>query len=265
MLESLFKYFLLLISILICIAIAFPILYLGAKTLSLNSWSTWITQDWQPFEGQFGLLSMLVGSLLLALSASALAFLWALGVSILLHWSSVPLMIRSVIKRTVFLLSCVPTVVIALMTIMFIIPLGIDYSLASASFGLSFLILPTMVSTLDHSFGANLQKHEPFLSCLGLNPLQKLFGVVIPQAKKSLGLAFLLGFSRAMSDTMIALMVSGNSPQIPHSFADSFRSLTAHLALVLSQDSLSPAFHSLYPTALILILSSFAISSKLKN
>ena len=72
-----------------------------------------------------------------------------------------------------------------------------------------------------------------------------------------MGIGLLLGFSRAVSDTMIALMVSGNSPQLPQSLFDSFRSLTAHMALVISQDAFGSIFSSLYPAASLLLGFSF--------
>lgn len=44
-------------------------------------------------------------------------------------------------------------------------------------------------------------------------------------------------------------MLAGNAPQLPTSFFDSIRTLTAHIALVVATDNSSPAFHSFLPAA----------------
>ena len=53
---------------------------------------------------------------------------------------------------------------------------------------------------------------------------------------------------------MISLLLAGNAPQLPDSFFDSIRTLTAHIALVVATDPESPAYHSVFACGLILML-----------
>ncbi|RLB77524.1 MAG: phosphate ABC transporter permease, partial [Deltaproteobacteria bacterium] len=72
--------------------------------------------------------------------------------------------------------------------------------------------------------------------------------------------AAILGFGRAVGDTLIALMVAGNAAQIPGSAFDSIRTLTAHIALVVATDSQSTTYHSLFACGLILFLTTASVN-----
>jgi phosphate transport system permease protein len=63
-----------------------------------------------------------------------------------------------------------------------------------------------------------------------------------------------LGFGRAVGDTLVALMVAGNAPVIPHTLLDSIRTLTAHIALVVATDSQDQAYYSIFAAGLLLFL-----------
>lgn len=94
---------------------------------------------------------------------------------------------------------------------------------------------------------------------LGLSPIQALLLVVMPGSAQALRAAAIMGYCRALSDTLIPLMLAGNAPQFPDSFFDSVRTLTAHIALVVATDNSSPAFHSLFACGLILFAVSLAV------
>ena len=72
--------------------------------------------------------------------------------------------------------------------------------------------------------------------------------------KPAQGLAAILGFGRALGDTLISLMLAGNAPQVLSSPWDSIRTLTAHIALVLATDSQSMAYRSVFAAGLLLFL-----------
>ena len=100
---------------------------------------------------------------------------------------------------------------------------------------------------------------------LGMSPVQALLGVVFPAARRSLTTALVLGFCRAIGDTLVALMVAGNAPQLPDSLLDSVRTLTAHIALVLATDSFSPEYRSISAAASSSLISSNSISSSTES
>jgi phosphate transport system permease protein len=84
--------------------------------------------------------------------------------------------------------------------------------------------------------------------------VQHLLHVALPAVRGSLVAALALGFGRAVGDTVIALMVSGNAPRVPESPSEPLRALTAHIALVLSTDSQGAAYASLFASGMLLCL-----------
>jgi phosphate transport system permease protein len=76
--------------------------------------------------------------------------------------------------------------------------------------------------------------------------------VLLPYHRRSILVGISLGLARAMGDTMIALMVAGNSIQLPQSLGDSVRTLTAHIALLFAGDFESMTFRSIFASGLIL-------------
>ena len=73
-------------------------------------------------------------------------------------------------------------------------------------------------------------------AALGMTPLQNLSRVVLPTVRPWLLSAAVLGFGRALGDTLLPTMLAGNAVQFASSPLDSMRTLTAHIGLVLSSD-----------------------------
>lgn len=97
---------------------------------------------------------------------------------------------------------------------------------------------------------------------LGASRLQTLRTVVIAVALPSLISAVMLGFGRAFGETMIVLMVTGNTPVSEWSIFEGLRSMTANLAIELQEsDSNSAHFNLLFSTAAILFLFTFVLNT----
>ncbi len=82
--------------------------------------------------------------------------------------------------------------------------------------------------------------------------MQKLLYLQLPQAWPTVLAGVILGFGRAMGDTLISLMLAGNSIAVPRGVFDSGRTLTAHIALVLAADFASMEFKSIFACGLVL-------------
>lgn len=227
-----------------------------------------LTGPWRPFAdpAAFGIGSMAVVSLVMATLAVALAFPAAVGVNVFVHGVG-PRRLRRPVLALVQFMTSVPTVVYGFVAVVVLVPLirrvaatGSGFCLAGAVLVLALLVLPTMVLVIH----ARLVQTDGGvgLACLalGLSPAQTLALVVLPAARGSLAAALVLGFNRALGDTLIALMVAGNAPQWPGSPWDSVRSLTAHIALVLATDTFSPQYRSVAAAGLLLFLMAGASS-----
>ena len=88
---------------------------------------------------------------------------------------------------------------------------------------------------------------------LGASQEQLYLHVIIPSSLRGIAIAAILGFSRAISDTMVPLMLSGNSLHLPKSLFMSGRSLTAHIAMELPGEYNGLEFRIIFFVGLILI------------
>lgn len=231
--------------------------------LPLFTWdrlSQVLSWHWQPVAGKFGILPMCAGSLVLSILALVLAFPPAIGICALVQVLSRGLFPRFLLTLIHFMTS-IPTVIIGFVSVFLLVPrvrewfaAGTGFSLITAALTLSVLILPTIVLV----FNARLERLDPLLrlsaEAMGFTPIQQMRYVLLPAAARGLSAAAVLGFGRALGDTLISLMLAGNAAQFPGSFFASIRSLTAHIALVLATDSQSMAYQSVFASGLILFL-----------
>ena len=246
-------------------AVAAVFLFLVVSTWPLlasgHIFGIW-TGSWQPFgdDPSYGVGPMIVVSVGLALGAVALAYPLALGLAVFMHGMSGPRPTR-VVRSLVQFMAGVPTVVYGFVAVMVLVPLMRDLSAETTGFGLlpailtlAVLILPTMVLVMDARLGS--QDRDWTITCraLGMTHGQTLDQVLLPQARSGLVAAGLLGLSRALGDTLVALMVAGNAARFPGSLLDSVRALTAHIALVLATDAFSPEYRSVAAAGLALFL-----------
>ncbi|MCU7553175.1 ABC transporter permease subunit [Alteromonas sp. ASW11-19] len=103
-------------------------------------------------------------------------------------------------------------------------------------------------------------KHASF--ALGATRLQTLIHVVLHVALPGILAAVMLGFGRAFGETMIVLMVTGNTPVSSWSLLEGLRALTANLAIELPEADLSSAHYQiLFFTACILFAFTFVVNT----
>lgn len=239
-------------------AFSWPVLS-GGQLGSLLSW------HWRPLAGEFGILPMVVGSLCLAGSAMAVAYPLALGVCCFVHgcgpaWAARPLFV------SIRFMTSVPTVVYGLVSVFLLVPVirgafsGSGFSWLAAALVLAVLVLPTVVLIIDTQFQAVRAEVRVAAAAVGLAPSQEMRHLVLPLSRRGLAIAVVLGFGRALGDTLIPLMLAGNAPRVPGSLLDSLRTLTAHIALVVATDSHSAAYNSLFACGLILFLATLCVN-----
>ncbi len=225
-----------------------------------------LSWQWLPFEGEFGILPMCAGSLALSVLALGLAFPAAIAICALVQVLANRFMARFFLTL-IRVMTGIPTVVYGFVSVFLLVPLiregnaaGSGFSLLAAALTLSLLILPTIVLV----FHARLEQIDPLLrlssEAMGFTPIQQMRHILLPTASRGLATAAILGFGRAMGDTLISLMVAGNAAQFPESLFLSIRTLTAHIALVVATDSQSMAYQSVFAAGLALFLLTGAIT-----
>lgn len=214
--------------------------------------------SWNPSSGAYGIFPMILGTLSIAFLALLLGFPMSLGTAALMSGLA-PGFLRSFLRKTVQAMTGIPTVVYGFVGVFLLVPLvrgifgeGSGMCVLSAALLLSVLISPVMILTFADSFGQVPESSRTAAAALGATPVQTFLYVVLPASGKGLVTGLILGLGRAMGDTMIALMVSGNAIGTPDSILSPARTLTAHIALVIAADFKSPEFRTLFLCGIVL-------------
>lgn len=228
------------------------------------------TWHWQPYQGKFGILPMLVGSLMLGALALGLGWPLSAGISCWLLTGNNQRGQRLTLLLLRFM-ATVPTVVYGFAAVFLLTPLARQYlggtgmCLVAAAIMLALLTIPTMTLVFLAGLGPRMRRYRLTGLALGLPPLAIFCLFVLPNAKKNMAAAAVLGFGRALGDTLLPLMLAGNAAVIPHGLASSMRSLTAHMALVTANEVGAAAYNSLFVAGLVLLLTNAGISLALRR
>ena len=128
---------------------------------------------------------------------------------------------------------------------------------------LSFMALPTIVSVSEDSLQAVGRELREGSYALGATRAETIVKTVLPAASSGILAAVILGIMRAIGETMVVWMASGNSSHIPdpwYNYLDSIRTLTATIAGDMGeadQVTGSARYHVLFAMGLLLLVFSF--------
>lgn len=167
---------------------------------------------------QFGALSMIYGSLVAAGVALALAAPLGMGAAIF-SAEYLPRPARMAMKMLIELLAGVPSVIYGLLGILLLRewvydlfarfePLSGD-TLLTAGALLAVMVLPTIVTLSDDALRSVPGTQRAAARALGLTRVETIFTVTLPQARRGLAAALLLGFGRALGETIAVFLVVG--------------------------------------------------------
>ncbi|WP_150112149.1 PstC family ABC transporter permease [Desulfonatronovibrio hydrogenovorans] len=254
------------VSVVAALSIFALLLYFSLPLFSIEGLRTVISWEWRPFSGHFGIMPMMVGSLLLSTGALLIACPAGIGICAFISVLAPGRFARPV-SAIVHYMTSIPTVIYGFVSIFLLVPLirdwldkGTGLSLLTATITLSLLILPTIVLV----YSAYIREKDKELkltgAALGFSKSQYFLFILFPLTKKGLIIASILGFGRAVGDTLISLMLAGNTPLVPQSIFDSIRTLTSHIALVIATDSQSTFYHSVFAAGLLLFILMTAIN-----
>ena len=214
---------------------------LSRKTFGL---SFLVTSTWDPVNEVFGALPFIFGTVVSSLLALLIAVPFSLGIAIYLS-ELAPEKLRTPLSFIIELLAAIPSVIIGLWGIFILAPFIRDYLAPLLStylgflplfqgpmYGLSMLtggvILAIMIIPITSSISREAiltvptHQREAALA-LGATGWETTRIAVLPYARSGIFGAVILGFGRAIGETMAVTMVIGNSPRISESlFAPSY-------------------------------------------
>ncbi len=143
--------------------------------------------------------------------------------------------------------------------------LGITYDQRNAlivGIAMGFAVIPTIFSIAEDAI-FSVPKHLVNGSlALGASPWQTLTGVVIPTASPGIFSGVMIGFGRAVGETMIVLMATGNTPIMDFNIFEGMRTLAANLAVEMPESEHgSSHYRILFLAAIVLFAFTFVFNT----
>ncbi len=198
---------------------------------------------WQPTSEipKYNCIPLFIGSLKATLVA--LLFSVPLGVAAAIYVSQLASpKVREIVKPTIELLSGIPSVVLgffALIVLATILQTIFHYSsrlnALVGGIALGLAVIPVIFTIAEDALTSVPKSYSQAALALGAAPWQVAWQVVLPAALPGVFAACILGFGRAMGETMIVLMASGNASIVSASILDSCRTITATIAAELAE------------------------------
>ena len=103
------------------------------------------------------------------------------------------------------------------------------------AFGLGFAVIPIIFSIAEDSLSSVPHNLTAASLAMGASRWQTLWRVVLPSASPGIFAAMMIGFGRAVGETMIVLMATGNTPILDFSPFTGMRTLSANIAVEIPE------------------------------
>ncbi len=216
------------------------------------------SSHWNPQVGQFGVWPMIVSSLYVTFGAMLIGAPLGIAGAIFLN-EFLPRRVMRVIKPTIELLAGIPSVVFGFLGVMVLAPFirahlgGPGLSVLAASIILGIMVLPTVISISTDAIGAVPNSYREGALALGATRWQSVHMVTLKAARSGIIASIILAMGRALGETMAVIMVAGNTVKIPHAVTDPVRTLTANIALEMS-NATGMAREALFATGVVLFV-----------
>lgn len=232
-------------------------------------WNFLFGRKWLPISEppQFGVLPLLLGSIYV--TAGAIVICVPLGVGTAMFIAEVaPESLKHVLKSLIEILASIPSVVLGFIGIVWLSPYLKDtFGLATGMCGLTgslllaFMALPTIISISEDALVNVPRAYKEAAFGLGATRWQTLWRIVLPAASSGIIAAVMLGIGRVIGETMVVMMVTGNSPVMPISILQPLRTLTATIAGEMGETvSGSEHYLALFGVGLVLFIITFIIN-----
>jgi phosphate transport system permease protein len=206
---------------------------------------------WDANNGEFGVLPEIWGTLYSSIIALVIGGFFGISIAVFLTQDFLPPRVEWVFKNIVELLAAIPSVVYGLWGIFVVIPLlrpiagwlheylgwiplfGTSLSgpgMLPAALVLAIMILPTVTAISRDALSSVPHKLKEAAFGLGATRWETILGVIVPTASTGIFGALVLGFGRALGETMALAMLVGNSNQLSVSLFSPANTLAALLA-----------------------------------
>ncbi len=243
----------------------------GAPAFRQVSIAQMLGSRWYPIEDLYGLMPLLVGSLLVTVLAIIIAVPLGLVTAVYLGEFAPPWQ-REILKPLIEVLAGIPSIVLGFFGWLVLAPLiqrmGAPSGLTAFTGGLilAYMTLPTIISITEDALYAVPKEYRDGSLAIGATQWQTIWRVVIPAARSGIVIAVMLGLGRAFGETMLVLLVTGNAANIPELGLDIFfqpvRTMTATIASEMGEVAQGSLHYSvLFAIGIVLFLITAIINS----
>jgi phosphate transport system permease protein len=242
--------------------------------------SFWLTRTWDPVAGDFGALPFIWGTLYSSILALLIATPVALGIAVFVSDLS-PSRLREPLVFLTELLAAIPSIVYGLWGIFVLVPVVRQLELAvpdvlrqlplfsgpplgigmlSAALILAIMIIPFTSSVAREVLETVPITHREAAYALGATRFEAIRTAMFVARTGIVG-AVMLGFGRALGETMAVTMVIGNSPQVtPSLFAPQY-TMAAVIANEFTEATDDLHLHALIEIGLVLFVITLIVNS----
>jgi phosphate transport system permease protein len=267
--------------IVILLLIGWKLFVASRYTLRHSGLAFFVETVWDPVRGEFGGLTFLYGTLVSSALALILAVPASLGIAIFLVELAPPWLARPV-GLLVELLAAVPSVIYGLWGAFVLVPLlrnyvepsleatmgflplfqgpHLGYGMLAGGIILAIMILPTISSISREVLSAVPNTLREGAQALGATPWEMVRAVVLPYARSGLVGAVMLGFGRAVGETMAVTMLIGNTPRINASLFEPGYTLASVIANEYVEAASTAHQSALTTVGLLLFLVTLALN-----
>ena len=225
---------------------------------------------WYPTYNQFGILPLVLGSILITVASIVIALPLGVGTAVFVREIS-PGWAREILKPMIEVLAGIPSVVLGFFGMTLVAPfmretLGLPTGLTTltGALVLAYMALPTMISVAEDALDAVPKSYRDAALAMGATQWQTIWRVVVPAARSGILTAVMLGMGRAIGETMAVMMVTGNAARMPLELDALFRpirTMTATIAAEMGEVAQgSTHYHVLFGIGIALFLLTFIIN-----
>lgn len=224
---------------------------------------------WQPVSEvpKYNVLPLFTGTLKVTLVALVFAVPISVAAAIYIaEYAS--RRVREIVKPAIELLAGIPSVVVGFFALVILASwtqsvFGFEHRLNTvvAGLGLSFAVCPVVFSVTEDALRSVPGSYRTAALALGSTKAQTVLEVVVPAAAPGMAAAIALGFGRAVGETMIVVLASGNAALFDASLGRSTRTVTATIAQELGEVVHGSAHYTvLFALGAMLFLTTFGIN-----
>ncbi|MDH4222764.1 MAG: phosphate ABC transporter permease subunit PstC [candidate division Zixibacteria bacterium] len=224
---------------------------------------------WQPVSQRpkYSVIPLIIGTLKATIVAMLFAIPLAVAAAIFTS-EFAPNRLKEIIKPVIELLAGIPSVVLgffALIVMASFLQSVFDFTFRlnaiNAGIALGLAVIPIIYTVSEDSLNAVPKQYREASLALGATRWQTAIKVALPAALPGIFAGIVLGFGRAVGETMIVLMASGNAAIVSWNFGESIRTLSATIAAELGEVVFgSPHYHALFFLGALLFVVTFIIN-----